>query len=483
MGNFITKKLLFSVIVSGITVQFFYNCGTNAATGISSDRRVVISPGTTYTISGVINDPDDPASLLGIDLVITDHLLSSGNLLVKPSSSNTNIVPNSNLIISGTGAIRNLKIKAIAAGYATIWVSVTNGTDSTSYVLNYAASQATDVDGKCWHTDLSDASAAIPVGDNHMIVANDETNYLYLYNRNHSGQPVKLFDFNQGNILGLTDSSSGKWKEVDVEGGVRSITDPNLIYWIGSMSNSGSFFDKPNRNRLFAIIITGKGVAASFANAGHYSGLRQKLIAWGDAQGYDFLASAAVGKNPKLIDGFNIEGMVFAPDNQTMYIGFRAPLVPIGNRTKAVIAPVDNFESWFNNGSPVGNPTIGYPIELDLGGRGVRDIIRLPNGNYVIIAGSCDFEVKPAIYSWTGHATHAPVKINSLPLTGLNAEGVLPVYEAGRLSLNKLQVLTDNGNDIYYGDTIVAKDLLAYRFKKFTSVIIQSPQQEVLRLR
>ncbi len=70
---------------------------------------------------------------------------------------------------------------------------------------------------------------------------------------------------------------------------------------------------------------------------------------------------------------------------------------------------------------------------------------------------------------------------NCFALAGLNAEGVLPVYEAGRLSLKKLQVLNDNGKDIYYGDTVVAKNLSTYNLKEFISVIIQSPQQEVLR--
>ncbi len=483
MDNLIAKKILLSVVIAGITVQAFYNCGSRAAADDLLDRRITVSPDSSYAISGVINDPDDPVSLVGINFIIPDSILSSENLLVRLSSSNTSVVPDANLILSGSDAKRNLKIKAVSAGYATITVTVTNGIDSIAYVLNYAASQATDVAGKRWHTNISDASAAIEVGDDYMMVANDETNYLYLYNKNHSGQPVKFFDFNQGNILGLTDSSSGKWKEADVEAGVRSISNSNLIYWIGSMSNNGSFFNKPNRNKLFAITIAGKGAAASFANAGHYSGLRQKLIAWGNAHGYDFSKSAAVGKNPKLIDGFNIEGMVFALDNTTMYIGFRAPLVPIGNRTKAVIAPIQNFENWFNNGSPVDTPTIAAPIELDLGGRGIRDVIRLPNGNYIILAGSSDFEIKPAVYSWTGHAKDVPVSINSFAVTGLNAEGVLPVYEAGRLSLNKLQLLTDNGNDIYYGDTIAAKNLPAYNFKKFTSVIIQSPQREVLRPR
>lgn len=470
------------IIISCIIVQAFNGCRNNTDHGNYSDRRIKIIPDSPYIISAVINDADDPVSLLGVDFTIGEDVPPIGNLLVFASSSNTSVVPNTNLALSGSGATRNLKIKAIAPGYSTITVSVINGARCSSYVLNYAASHTTAASGKRWHTGISDASAAIVADEDYMIVANDETNYLYLYHRNHSGLPVKSFDFNQNNILGLTDSSTGKWKEVDVEGAVRSIRDPSVIYWIGSMSNNSSFMDKPNRNKLFAVTVSGKGTATTLSNAGHYSNLRQRLILWGDAHGYEFANSASAGKNPKMIDGFNIEGMVFGPDNKTLYIGFRAPLVPTGNRTKAVIAPVQNFESWFNNGSQTVNPTIGSPIELDLGGRGIRDIIRLPNGNYVVIAGSCDAEVTPGIYSWTGYATDTPEKLNSLALANLNAEGVMPVYEGGQLSLNKLQLVTDNGNDIYYGDTVSAKNLSARNFKKFSSVITESPKKLVLPL-
>jgi hypothetical protein len=78
------------------------------------------------------------------------------------------------------------------------------------------------------------------------------------------------------------------------------------------------------------------------------------------------------------------------------------------------------------------------------------------------------------IYFWSGYATDEPVEMNSFSLTGLNVEAVLPVYEKGRLCLSKLQVLTDNGHDIYYGDTIITKNIFESNFKKFSSVIIES---------
>ena len=467
------------VVVSGApTIVIDVTATTNFL-----DGGAAVSPTSPYSISGVSNDPADPASLAGIDFTIGDDITPVGSLTVMVSSSNTAVVPNANLVLSGSGASRNLKITATGVGYTTITVTVNDGTNNTSYLLNYAGSlSSSSSPGKHWHTGDADASAAIALDDNYMIIADDEKNLLFVFNRNQSGLRAKTYDFNQGNILSLTDGSAGNWKEVDVEATAGSIINAGRIYWLGSMSNSSNspFEDKPNRNRLFAVTATGTGASATFADAGHYNNLRQRLIVWGDANGYNFTASAANNKDPKAIDGFNVEGMVFGPDNTTMYIGFRAPLVPNASRTKAVIAPIQNFEAWFNNGAPAGNPTIGAPIELDLGGRGIRDMIRLSNGNYVILAGSYDEILDPAVYSWTGNPASPVVPIPSFNVSGLNIEGVMPVIESGQLALNKLQFISDDGSRIYYGDGTEAKDLSQDNFKKFSSDIIVSSAGTVL---
>jgi hypothetical protein len=464
------------LVIAYITSISIVGCGESASREAGIDRRLRLGRDTVYSVSAFIHDADDPVNLHGIDFELTEELLSGDDIHIEATSNNPLVVPDKNLVVTGKGPVRNLRIRPIASGYATITVTMTAGAVSRAYVLNYAASQTNTHASKRWHAGISDASAAIAVDEDYMLVANDETNFFYLYHRNHSGVPVKTFDFNTGNKLALTDSVAGVWKEVDVEAAVQSPADPALIYWLGSMSNNSSFLDRPNRNRLFAVSVSGKGPAAQLRNAGCYTQLRQQLLSWGDAHGYDFSKSAAVGQNPKLTDGFNIEGMVFGPDNSTLYIAFRAPLVPTSQRSHAVIAPITNFEQWFKQGPPGSQPVIGNPIELNLSGRGIRDIIRLANGRYIIVAGSCGAELVPAIYTWSGQATDAPVMTNSFTISGLNIEAVLPVYERGQLSLDKLQLLTDNGNDIFYGDTILAKDLSLDNHKKFSSVITSSAQ-------
>lgn len=475
-------KQLLLILLSGIFVLFFYRCRNSSATVNDPDRRMIMPPDSPYAISAFINDADDPVNLLGIEFNIGDAASPAGDLRITTSSSNTAVVPDKNLIISGRGITRNLKIIPVAAGYSTITINVVNGSKRRSYILNYAASQAPTVMGKRWHGGIADASAAVIIDNDYMLVGNDESNNLYLYDRNHSGLPVASLDFNYNNALALTDSFAGKWKEVDVEAGVRSIIHPSVIYWIGSMSNNGTYLNKPNRNRLFAVNVSGKAPDISITNAGYYSRLREQLIAWGNLHGYDFGASAAPGKDPKTCEGFNIEGMAFGPDDQTLYIAFRAPLVSTTTRRKAVIAPIKNFESWFNNGAPAGDPEIGAPIELDLRGRGFRDIIRRPDGSYVIIGGSCGPTIVSAVFTWSGKLSEPPAMIRSYALTGLNVEGVLPVNEGGRVSLNKIQVLTDNGTDIFYGDTVLAKNLPFDNLKKFSSVITEPSKQEVLQV-
>jgi hypothetical protein len=163
-----------------------------------------------------------------------------------------------------------------------------------------------------------------------------------------------------------------------------------------------------------------------------------------------------------------------------MYIGFRAPLVPTAGRTKAVIAPIQNFETWFNSG-PAGNPTFGSPIELNLGGRGIRDMIRLSNGIYIILAGNYDnLPLNGAVYRWTGNPADAPVELPSFGITNRNAEAAIQINDAGNISLNKLQIITDNGSDDLYNDGTEAKDLAQSNYKKFGSEVIISPITGVL---
>jgi uncharacterized repeat protein (TIGR01451 family) len=433
-------------------------------------------------VSGVINDPTDPAKTLGIEFNVNDAE-TPNSLTVTATSSNQAVVRNSDLIISGIaddGAERplrgrSLKINPVGVGFTDITVTVSDGSLSNSYLIKYGASAASITPATTrFLTGTSDASTAIAIDSNYVLVGDDENQVLRLYDRNNSGLPVKGFDFTSA--LGLTQTDgSGNLREVDIESSTQI---GNRIFWLGSQSNAANGNLRPNRYRLFAIDVSGTGADTNLTYAGRYDNLRTDLIAWGDANGYNFSASAASGKIPEsaTLDGFNIEGLTIAPDNTTGYVAFRAPNVTTSDRTKALIAPITNFASLVTGTT---NAIIAAPIELDLGGRGIREIKRNASGEYLIIASPADAATGTApkdfrLYTWTGNSTDAPI-LRAADLTGLNTGGSFESIvdlPSSFSNSSQIQLLVDNGDTVWYNDGQQAKDLGQNNFKKFRSDIV-----------
>jgi hypothetical protein len=123
------------------------------------------------------------------------------------------------------------------------------------------------------------------------------------------------------------------------------------------------------------------------------------------------------------------------------------------------------------SGNPSAGPaTFGTPIQLDLGGRGIRSIEKNAANQYLIVAGTAGGASNFALYSWTGNPASVPI-LRTTILTGLNPESIVGVPD----NLNDaatLQLLSDNGDDVYYNDGVIAKELPNEQFKKFRSDII-----------
>jgi Carboxypeptidase regulatory-like domain/Protein of unknown function (DUF3616) len=431
-------------------------------------------------LSGTVGEATDPAQFSGVDLTIADTDTPLGSLVVSAASSNQAVVPNANLNLTGSGANRNLKITPAGVGYSTVTVTVNDGGSSANYVINYAASiPANQTATTRWHTGKSDASTALAVDANYMFVGDDEDQGLRLYDRNNSGLPLNIFDFTAN--LGLTDISGGIPREVDIEASAQTA---NRIFWLGSHSNSASGNNRPNRSRILATDLSGSGAGATLAYVGRYDGLKTDLINWDvnnlhglGANFFGLAASAATGVIPEAADGsgFNIEGMVFAPDDATVYIGFRAPIVPANSRTKALLVPVTNVSALVSGNPSAGLAAFGAPIQLNLGGRGIREIKKNSANEYLIAAGDAGATGNFATYSWTGNPAEVPV-LRSSNLTGLNPESIVEIP----VGLNSLipqaavqvQILSDNGDDVYYGDGTIAKELPNNELKKFRSDVV-----------
>jgi hypothetical protein len=390
----------------------------------------------------------------------------SNNYEIKIESSNNLVVESKDVFIAKDRGEMIVKIKPVGVGYSNITLVLIKGKDKEALVIYYAASADNKNLQTLSHTGFSDASAAIAIDENYMFVGDDEHNVLSIYNRKKSGLPNKIFEYE--NYLNLTSAAS---KELDCEAAAKSLKNPNLIYWTGSMGNGGKHFEeKPSRNTIFCTKINGVGDNIKIEYKDYCTELRRQLIKWGDKNGYNFSASTAYGEKPKQIGGFNVEGMCFAPDSSTLYIAFRAPLVPITKRKNALIAPIINFEEWFAKGHRSKDLIIDKPIELDLDGRGFRDITPLSNKKYLIVAGNSDAEKNAAIYLWSGFPQDKPSLVINQNIKLFNIEAAVEITDNGKYT-GKVQLLCDDGSSEFYNDGVAAKNL-DNGFKKFRNITI-----------
>ncbi len=450
---------------------------SNSATAISKSKIITIPPPVNLppsisfnstaskyvdlnsgSISCVRNNATDPFIINGIDIYVNDETLST--LTFTMLSSNPSILPNINFSVTGIGNSRKFKINPIAKGYSNVTLKVkdTQGLISSIFI-KIAVSESLPIASSIkniFHTGVADGSTAIAIDNNYMFVGHDEVNTIELYSRNNSGLPLYKFDL--APYLNLTGS------EIDIEASFKSISIPNRIYWIGSLSNSKTGEIMPDRNRIFATDIIGTGANAQLQFVGYYSNLRNHLIWWGDAEGYDFSSKTADGIEPKRIDGFNVEGLEMGPDGTTLYIGFRAPYVGINN-DKALICPLLNFETWFNSSNPTQAPTFGNGIELDLNNHGIRSLAKNSQNEFLIVAGSYDTFGTFELYKWSGNSSSSPILINT-NLTNLKPEGIISVPDS--LTGNVvIDLLSDFGTNIFYGDGIENKDLTNKNYRKY----------------
>ncbi|MET8543166.1 hypothetical protein ABZW03_21315 [Kitasatospora sp. NPDC004799] len=415
---------------------------------------------STGYLSGAVGATGDPT----VTVTVAQSGASASALTVAASATTrSSVARTGDVTVTGTGSTRTLAVAAQGVGYADLTVKVTGlGGKSATRTLHYAASPAVQSAATSRYlTGSSDASAAVDAGGGYTVVADDESNVLRLYARGTSGAPVRTWDFS---------SALGVSKEIDIEGATRV---GNTVYWTGSLGNNKDGVVKPDRHTVFATTVTGSGADTQLSLAGSFDGLRDDLIAWDDAHGkrYGFAAGAADGQAPKQIDGFNVEGLEFAPGStSTAYVGFRAPLTPAVTGGRALLVPVTDLPSLVNGSAA--HATFGDPVELDLGGLSVRDIRRNDLGQYLIVAGSWaaeDNSAPYALYRWDGRPGSRPTKLIDLPTSDYGAwEAVVDVPDLDAPGA-RAQLITDDGSADLYGDGTAAKDLTHPEWKKSRS--------------
>ncbi|MBX3724331.1 MAG: lamin tail domain-containing protein [Xanthomonadales bacterium] len=441
--------------------------------------------------SAAIADPTDPLASRGLLLLLADDDHAADTLHVELASSNPQVLPVAQALLTGSGGQRRLRLFPVGIGQATVLVRATDPDGKVgTYALQLAVSApAVDAAGSRFHTGASDASTAQAVDAGWMLVADDENQALRLYDRARSGLPVAAFDFTAQ--LGLTDLSGGVPREVDIESSARI---GERIYWSGSQGNARGGEARPNTRRVFATDLSGSGEVASLAYAGRYDHLRNDLLAWDASNGHGlgadalgFVAGSQPGVLPTTPTGFNIEAMAAAPDGVTVYLGFRAPL-PAPNRDRALVVPVRDFDALVTGATPgtlpPGSAQFGTPILLDLGGRALRAMARNGAGQYLLVAGPTGSESGTApgdfrLFQWSGAPAQAPVDLGidlTKRLAGGSFEGIVEV-PAPFLAGSPVHLVVDNGDFAFYGDGIAAKDLAEKRWAKFrTERVVVDPE-------
>lgn len=443
--------------------------------------RLILRTELVGQANGTIGDPADPAAVEGIYFSTTDPQ-PSDLVFLSATSSNQSVVPDSNLILTFIDPdTRRLQIEPTGIGNTVITVTLSDNAvpaNTDRYYIDYAASAASATpDSTRYHTIRADASTGTPAGNGYMLVADDEDQTIRLFDRNESGFRLKAWNFN-------SDLGWASYEEADLEASFRA---GDLIYWMGSHSNTRNGNDAPARELIFMTSVSGTATTSELAYEGKYTGLKDDLVLWDSSNGHGLGAnalglalSAAVGKVPEQVDGFNIEALARMPAGSSgAYIGFRAPLTPGSGRTNALVVPVTNLGALLTGISSTA--AFAAPIELDLGGRGIRSMVRNAENEYLILAGPPGSSGTFALFLWDGNAATAPVLLaTDVHDRALDAdaspEGLLGIAD----SLNecsRIRVLMDGGDTVLYGDGLTAKRHPVARFRKFRSDSIEIPAQ------
>lgn len=251
-------------------------------------------------------------------------------------------------------------------------------------------------------TGTCDASAAIALSGDLFVVASDEDNILRFYRPSQPGRPVQEFDLRP--ILSVKPKS-----EADLEGAARL---GSRVFFITSHGRNAEGKAAPNRHRLFAVEFTEKDDAVGVQPVGKpYINLVTDLA--NDPKYARFHLAKAAELAPKSPGGFNIEALAATPDG-TLLIGFRSP-IPDG---RALLAPLLNPNDVIAGQSP----RFGEPLQLDLGGLGLRDIASTAQG-YYLLAGPAHGGNQSQLFFWAG-GDATPRIVSDVQFPKINPEGI-----------------------------------------------------------
>ncbi len=268
-----------------------------------------------------------------------------------------------------------------------------------------------------------DASAATALDAEHFVVGADEGDTLTIYRRSETAA-VGSLDLSR--FLG---TKTGEESDIEAAAAIGT-----RIYWITSHGRNGKGQVQHSRHRFFATdIVPGQPPSLKPVGAPYTRLLR-------DMESSSALKSYKLGDAARLPaeaeGGLNIEGLAATPEG-TLLIGFRNPLP----HRRALIIPLQNPAELI-----VGKTArFGTPIELDLGGRGIRSIEQF-GGGYLIAAGPTANAGSFAIFKWSGNAGDAANPVAGVELKDLRPEALFAIPPG-----KEVQLLSDDGGILVRG--------------------------------
>jgi len=282
-----------------------------------------------------------------------------------------------------------------------------------SPAANRAQPPAFEYRGTC------DASAAVTIGGEHFIVANDEDNDLRVY-RFGAPEPVAVIGLSEFAGAGADDP------ELDIEAAARIGT---RVYWITSHGANRKGKYRPARRRLFATDITFKDDIPTIRPVGRASDdLFEVMSASDRLKRYGLAHAAEIA--PKEDGGLNIEGLAATPGG-ALLIGFRNP-IPGG---KALVVTLTNPAEVIRGAKPA----IGAVRELPLGGLGIRAMERRGD-HYLVVAGPPGDGGTFRLFRWRGPSKRsAPAPLSGVDFEGMNPEALFVAPDG------KVHILSDDG--------------------------------------
>ena len=305
------------------------------------------------------------------------------------------------------------------------------------YVLGILMAGQTDAFAHQSYTDICDASAAVPVGVGHFLVAQDEDDIIRLYaNDGLRNEPLgEGFDFSEQ----LRTNSN---RESDIEGATRL---GDRVYWITSHGRNKKGKLRPNRYRLFATDLEGEGTSVELAWVGRYDRLVEDALDANSWDAYNERAAKLIANATQLDDkkveklapkndGLNIEALAAFPDGSGLLIGLRNPL----SEGQALVLHLQNPDDLLIGEATKGS--FGNAYFLDLDGLGLRAMeYETKSGRFLIVAGPRAGGGGFKLFRWEPGTE--PVLVRGLlSESGSNPEGLV-LYESGV----RLQVIHDEG--------------------------------------